>query len=246
MTSTNVFEEATKKAEYVSFKEAVEKSATDSRLVIKDGILIVGKTKVPVPSFTSIDTLKTILEQERRKLYIELQDLYDIIIISDNPEKHRTKYEDTITKIETIDNTLDQAVEFVTTKNSEIVEKPIANIEHRIQSNKEHSEDIMRTIMDDIHLSKNRVQKALKLHHENMDLYQKLTDAKSAVELRHVIYQYLNTTNDAINTKSTNPLSNTKKKRAKDILVGGKLDNTQKAIIKEAVKKLMLGKLFTP
>lgn len=240
--AVNQFEDAIQSADYLAFTEAVMKSSADSRLAIKNNTVVIGKTKVKVPSFVSIEKLCDTLEQERRELYIKLQDLYDLIVISENPKKHKEAYEETMKKIESIDKVLEQATEHISEKNTARVFAPIESIAQKIQSNKEHARNILQNMRDDVHLNRGRVQKVVKLHHENMNLYNQLTEAHSAVEMNYVIYEQ--TAHHTSSIEQSAKAQNVRKS-SKEGLVGGRMNNVQKAAIKDAVKKLMLGKLFS-
>lgn len=234
------FEEAFQSQEYTSFKDAVSKSTSDNRLVIKNNNVVVGKSKVPIPSFVNIEDLRALLEEESLTLYKKYQDLYDVITIAEKPERYRKDYEETVRKLEDIQEILAEAQSFIKEKNAMLVDAPIAEIEQRIKNNSASMASTLDSMSDNVHVEKKKIQKVLKLYKENMALYQKLEEAQNSVDMDYVIYDKGDKGGESAKTVESAPAKSVKKKQ----VGGGKIDEVQRAAIKTLVKKLMIDKLL--
>jgi hypothetical protein len=236
------FEEAFQSAEYKAFKDAVGKSASDNRLVIKNNIVIMGKNKVPIPSFVSLDKLKAHLQDESLALFMKYQDLYDKITVSERPEKYRKDYEDTIQKLEDIKQILVEADAFVDKNNDANVDAPITTIEERIASNDALMQSTINSMADNVHVEKKKIQKILKLYKDNMGLHQRLAEAHDNMNMDYVIFDETSKGTSPGVKEESKPEQ--KIKGARKTMKGGKIDDIQRAAIKTLVKKLMIDKLL--
>lgn len=244
-----LFEEAFQSPEYTNFKDAVTKSTSDNRLVIKNNSVVVGKTKVPIPSFVSMDKLRDMLVEESRVLNMKYQDLYDKITVSERPERYRKEYEDTIQKLEDIKQLLDDADAFVNERNASLVTAPIEEIEHRINRNMSTMQSTLDSMADNVHVEKKKIQTVLKLYKENMGLHQSLEDARNNLGMNYVIYEHKSSDKDVVSEKTSRVKKEAKsqrsqKSRKSSAMSGGKIDEVQRAAIKTLVKKLMIDKLL--
>jgi hypothetical protein len=224
--------------EYYAFREHVEKSSSENSIKIKDNCIIYGKTSKVIPSFMSVDDVVMYLEEQKRDLLIQYNDLYDKIVIAEYPNIFQKKYESIVQKVTIIDAVMDEIHSYVNEKNDVRVHMPIMQIIENIAANKANAASLYMNMNEDVHLEKKKIKTLLKIHKENAQLEQNLIDAKCAVLYEYVIYK-TNTTKS-----SENPLNVHTQEGKKERKTTRKTNLAKKQTIKETVKKLMIEKLI--
>jgi hypothetical protein len=221
--------------DYVKFRDIVSKSGLDSTLKIKNNKVVFGNNSAEVPYFKNITDVKKELEDRKVKLLLEFNDLYDKIIISNEPIIYRNKYNSISQTIEQIEVMIDEIDSYFVSVNEQKLSNPIKNIEQEIDSNKATCKFVIDSTNDNVHIPKSAINKLVSVHNLGVKLEQKLKEAKEASEVNYIIWdkplKAEVVENEAIVvTKRT--ASTTKK-----------LTSAKKAVIKKATKHLMLEKL---
>lgn len=221
--------------DYSKFKEVVSKSGLDSTLKIKNNKVIFGNSSVEVPYFKNVVDVKTELEQKKQNLLLEFNDLYDKIIISDEPIIYRNKYNNVSQTIEQIELMIDEIDSYIQSVNESKIISSIRNIELDIENNKTICKLLVDSATDNVHIPKTSVNKLVSAHNLSVKLEQKLKEAKEVSEINYIIWdkplkEEVKENESILVTKRQ--LSSTKK-----------LTSAKKAVIKKATKQLMVEKL---
>lgn len=221
--------------DYSKFKEVVSKSGLDSTLKIKNNKVIFGNSSVEVPYFKNVVDVKTELEQKKQNLLLEFNDLYDKIIISDEPIIYRNKYNNVSQTIEQIELMIDEIDSYIQSVNESKIISSIRNIEQDIENNKTICKLLVDSAKDNVHIPKTSVNKLVSAHNLSVKLEQKLKEAKEVSEINYIIWdkplkEEVKENESILVTKRQ--LSSTKK-----------LTSAKKAVIKKATKQLMVEKL---
>jgi hypothetical protein len=225
--------------EYDAFKDTVVKCANDTGMVIKQNNIIFGKSKVAVPSFVNIEKLREFLLVQKRTLLMQYDDLYQKVLSSERPEAFKKEYEAVVASINELDDMLKDADEVVDERNNDYVLAPVEELHTKIVTNQSSSESILRTMDEGIHVDLQKIKKVMKLHKDNMSLYQQLAEAKSVPDIDYLIWE------DAVKTqtKSVKASNQLKREKSAKVMKGGRLNEQQKNAIKNQVKKIMVEKL---
>lgn len=222
--------------DYLKFKDIVSKGGLDSTLRIKNSKIIFGNSSIEVPYFKNITDVKEELENKKQRLLLEFNDLYDKIIISDEPIVYKNKYNNVSQNIEQIELMIDEIDSYVSSINEQKIFNPIKTIEEDIENNKNNIKFAVESTKDNVHIPKSTINKLVSAHNLGVKLEQKLKEAKEASEINYIIWDKPLKTevveNEAI-VMNKRTSSTTKK-----------LTSAKKAIIKKATKQLMVEKLF--
>jgi len=220
--------------EYTAFKDVVVRSVSDNALHIRNNTIIYGKTKVPIPSFVTLDTLKNELGKRKTILLMQYSDLYDKIIVSSNPTVYRKHYDNVVSDIASIDATIEEVMAYLEQENVNIIQIPVNAILEKVTSNQSRMDILVQEIKDDIRIDRKKIKEVLQLHKENTTLTQQYIEAVSAPQKNYVI---LSLDSSSPSSPSTEPKS----------LKGGKgkKENVDRnARIKQQAKKVMTKKLM--
>lgn len=221
--------------EYGKFRDMVSKSGLDSTLKIKNNKIVFGNNSVEIPYFKNITDVKEDLENTKQKLLLEFNDLYDKIIISDEPIIYRNRYNNVLQSIEQIDNMIDEIDTYILSVNEQKFFNPIKSIEQDIENNKNNCKFIIESTNDNVHIPKVAINKIVSAHNLSVKLEQKLKEAKEANEINYIIWDKP-LKNEIIENQS---IVITKRKTS----TTKKLTSAKKAVIKKATKHLMVEKL---
>lgn len=221
--------------EYMKFRDIVSKSGLDASLKIKNNKVVFGNSSVQVPFFQSVTTLKEELEGKKQKLLLEFNDLYEKIIISDEPIVYKNRYQNVSSNIEQIDVLIDEIDSYISSINEIKVHNPISVIEHEIEKNSNDMKYLVETTKDDVHISKKAINKLVVYHNNSIKLEQKLKEAKEVNEINYIIWDKP-LQSELVETEQVN-LTYRKATSTK------KLTPAKKVVIKKATKKLMIERL---
>lgn len=216
--------------EYTAFKEVVIRSVSDNAVHIRNNAVIHGKSKVPIPSFITLETLKTELGKRKTTLLMQYSDLYDKIVISSNPVVFRKQYDAVVSDIASIDATLQEVMEYLEQENVNIVQMPISAILDKVANNQSRMDVLVQEIKDDVRVDRKKIKEVLQIHRENATLTQQYMEALSTPEKDYVILS-LDSRSHPAEPKS---------------LKGGKKTSgiERNARIKKQAKKIMTKKLM--
>jgi hypothetical protein len=219
--------------DYNKFKDIVSKSGSDASLKIKNNKIIYGNSSVEVPFFKDADILKVELEQQKTKLLLQSNDLYDKIVIAEEPLLYKAKYTSLVNQIQKIDMIIDELDSYLSSLNEQQVITPIVMIENEINHKKDSVQQIVSSTRDDVYLGKKASSKLLYLHNTLVKLEQQLKEAKEVNTINYIIWDKpLEDTVEKVNVVVNATKSSSKK-----------LTSAKKAVIKKATKKLMVNKL---
>jgi len=221
--------------DYFKFKDIVSKSGLDSTLKIRNNKVIFGNSSVEVPYFKCITDVKDELETRKQQLLLEFNDLYDKIIISDQPIIYKNKYNNTSQSIEQIEQMIDEIDSYIASVNEQKVFNPIKSIEQDIENNKNNCTFVVESTKDDVHIPKTAINKLVSAHQLNVKLEQKLKEAKEVSEINYIIWD--KPLKAEVVENETIVVTNRKTSSTK------KLTSAKKAVIKKATKQLMVEKL---
>ena len=225
--------EAFETPEYFAFKEHVAKASVDNSLKVKNGNVVYGKSVKEVPSFRSVEYVKENLNHKKVQLLLQLNDLYDKIVVSSSPEMLKGAYDSLVNNIQLIDAKFDEIDAYIQHQNEVTVFEPIENIKQEIESNHVRAESVIKGVSEDVHVDKSKIKTLLTLHKANMNLAQKLAEAVAVCEMDYIIW----------------PEEKPKEKKADSVGLGERssrktrLSSIQKKSIKNSVKQLMKEKL---
>jgi hypothetical protein len=223
--------------EYFAFKELVSKSSVDNSLNIQNNMIVYGKNSKHIPNFRSFEYIENELNDLRTKLLLDYSDLYDQIILSEEPEIYKNKYNILIKNIQDIENTLDEIFAFLQSQNEMNIVKPIKDIENKLEDKRQRVIMLINTTQTDIHINKNTIKDLLKINKDIFNLHQELSDIMTSMKMNYVIW---NDTNKKNNTK----LISKRKHSSKLMSGGGVLTKEKQEEIKKLAKQVMLKKLF--
>lgn len=213
------FDEAFKTPEYLAFREAVAKLSLENKIHIKDNSLVVGKNRYAVPNFVNYQDYIDKLEKERTLLLMKYNDMYENMLIMDNPEKHKRPFEELVTKLNNIEVIIDELNTFINTKNQTRLQD---KLKQQMDDNKHKTQALMGNIQNNIAMDNSVVKEVLSLYKKNLDLHNALGDAKHILPHDYVIVKKEQQTSRTALKHST-------------------LTKRQK--VKTTVKKLMIDKL---
>lgn len=218
--------------EYTAFKDLLVRSVSDNGVYIKNNTIIYGKSKVPIPPFVTLNTLKNELGKRKTTLLMQYSDLYDKIIVSSNPAVYRKQYDNIVNDIASIDATIQEVVEYLEQENVGIVQMPVNAIQEKLTNNQSRMDILVQEIKDDIRIDRKKIKEVLQLHKENATLAQQYMDAVSVCEKDYVILS-----RRFLNSHSSEPDNQNGGK--------GKIKNVDRnARIKQQAKKFMTKKLM--
>jgi hypothetical protein len=180
--------EAFETPEYFAFKEYVSKASVDNSLKVKNNHVVYGKSVKEVPPFKSVEQVSEILQEKKLKLLLQLNDVYDAIVVSSTPETYKTQYDALINAIQVIDSKFDEIGAFIQHQNEVMVYEPIQTLEHQLENNQLTSNTIIRDVSQDVHLDKSKIKSLWSAHKSRNTLYQKLAEAKSVVEMDYIVW----------------------------------------------------------
>jgi hypothetical protein len=233
--------EAFETPEYFTFKEYLSKASVDNSIKVKNGYVVYGKSVKEVPPFRSIEYVKSRLNDKKVKLLLQLNDIYDKIVVSSNPELHKVSYDTLVNTIELIDAKIDEIDAFIQHQNQMTVIEPIQKVEQEIENNKIKADSIIKGVSEDVHVDKSKIKSLLSIHKTNTNLFQKLTEAKAVCEMDYVIWPEAKPKEVRKSSKTSAILST--------VGIGDKsarktrISSVQKQSIKNNVKQLMIERL---
>lgn len=223
--------------DYIRFSDVAKRSSADASMKILDNKLVYGNTKVGVPSFRNIDEVKAEIQSTKLNLLLKVNDLYDKIVVADEPIIYKAKYNSIVGQIQQIEQLLDEIDSYVSTVNEQKVWLPISNLLTKIDNNKMSASQVISNSQDDVYTTKRNVSKLVSLHKEGVKLATELADAKDVNELDYIIWER----KTEIDNKSLAPVN--KERTRATSSTGKRLSIAKKAVIKKATKKVMLQKL---
>lgn len=221
--------------DYNKFRDIVSKSGLDGSLKVKNNKIVFGNSSVQIPFFKNVNDVKEELENKKLQLLLEFNDLYDKIIISDEPIVYRNRYQNVSKSIEQIDIIIDEIDSYVSHVNEEKINIPILQISQDIENNKNNTQFVIEGIQDNVHIPKTAINKFVTYHNTGVKLEQKLKEAKEVNETNYIIWD--KPLKDDIYEDQEVLVSNKKSSSTK------KLTSAKKVIIRKATKKLMVEKL---
>jgi hypothetical protein len=225
--------EAFETPEYFAFKEHVAKASVDNSLKVKHGNVVYGKSVKEVPSFRSVDYVKETLNNKKVQLLLQLNDLYDKIVVSSSPEIFKAPYDSLVDSIQLIDAKFDEIDAYIQHQNQVMVFEPIENLKQEIESNHVRTESVIKGVSEDVHVDKSKIKTLLSLHKANMNLEQKLAEAIAVCEMDYVIWPEEKPKENKSNTVRLGERSSRKTR----------LSSIQKQSIKNSAKQLMKERL---
>lgn len=229
--------EAFETPEYFAFKDHVAKASAENSLKVKNGNVVYGKNVKEVPSFKSVEYVKEVLNKKKVELLLQLNDLYDKIVVSSSPEVFKGTYDTLINTIQKIDAKFDEIDSYIQHQNEVTVFEPIQNIKQEIESNHIRAESVIKGVCEDVHIDKSKIKTLLSLHKANVNLTQKFAEAIAVCELDYVIWPEEKPKDKKVDALlSTVRLGEKSSKRTR-------LSSVQKKSIKNSVKQLMKERL---
>lgn len=221
---------------YNKFKEIITKSGLDASVKIKNNKVHFGSTSIEVPYFKSVNDVKEELEDKKLKLLLQSNDLYDKIIISDDPHLYKNKYQKILSEIQQIDTLVDEIDSYIDSINQIKVTNPIMELKQEIDNNRMKTEYTINDTVEDVHTSKKVISKLVSYHNTAIKLEQQLKEAKEVSEVSYIIWD--KPLEDKITNTEVSVISS-KKSPSKS----KRLTPAKKAIIKKTTKHLMIDKL---
>lgn len=231
--------EAFETPEYFAFKEYVGKASVDNSLKIKNNSIVYGKNIKEIPPFKSVEYVKNILQDKKLRLLLQLNDVYDAIVVSATPEMYKTQYDKLVTAIQVIDAKFDEIDAFIQHQNDVMVYEPISNIEHELENNQLTSSAIIQSVKDVVHVDKSKIKDLWVAHKARNNLYQKLAEANSATEMDYIVWPDEKTKDAKKSNKSSALLSSIGLEGTRR----SRLSSAKKQSIKNNVKQIMKEKL---
>jgi len=233
--------EAFETPEYFTFKEYLSKASVDNSIKVKNGYVVYGKSVKEVPPFRSIEYVKSKLNDKKVKLLLQLNDIYDKIVVSSNPELYKVSYDTLANTIDIIDAKFDEIDAFIQHQNQMTVIEPVQKVEQEIENNKIKADSIIKGVSEDVHVDKSKIKSLLSIHKANMNLSQKLTEAKAVCEMDYVIWpeakpKEVRKSSKTIAILSTVGLGDKSTRKTR-------ISSVQKQSIKNNVKQLMRERL---
>lgn len=237
---TTVFAKSFQSPEYLKFKEFISKSSTDGTVHISNNKVVYGSKSTPIPSFKDTELVKTILEDKKQTLLLEYSDIYDKIVIADEPLMFKKKYQAIVDAITEINLQLDELSAYVSAVHDQTVQLPRTRIEEKISQNDVRVQTLMNGMNDNVHLSKKKIQELVVIHKDNMSLQQQLTEAKNATDMSYVIWGDNSNKNGNVNVTNSPSIN-----RPKPVVQSRnvRLTDAKKTAIKKSAKHLMVEKL---
>lgn len=222
--------------EYVKFRDIVTKSGLDASLKIKNNKVFFGNTSAMIPFFKSAVDVKEELEKKKQTLLLEFNDLYDKIVISDEPIMYKNRYQTVSKDIEQIDLIIDEIDSYIASVNEQKINKPVSNLMQEIESNKNNAQYVIEETRDNVHTPKKSIIKLASYHNTGVKLEQKLKEAKETSETNYIIWDKPLKDDMYENEKVI--------ESSKKTSTSKKLTSAKKVVIKKATKKLMAEKLY--
>jgi hypothetical protein len=223
--------------EYQTFKDFAKKSAAESSISVINNKIVYGKVKVDIPFFRNVESIKTELQEKRTKLYLEYNDLYETIVICDEPILYKKRYQTIIDSIEQVDRVIDEIDAYVNSVNEQRSVLPISSIQQQIETNKSNVQYAMNSMKDDVHVAVKSAKQLLSYHKKGNNLEQELKEAKDISPLDYIIWD-----EPSIDLKDLKARAS-KGREPVRVTSSKKLSAAKKAIIKKATKKVMVDKL---
>lgn len=226
--------------EYNKFVELVKKSGGESTLQVINNRVVYGSSKAVVPTFRSVEDVKADLETRKVSLLLKVNDLYEKIITSDEPELYKSKYQSVVSQVQQIDMLIDEMDAYIANINEQKVTMPIAEAQAKLSSNKSNVQEVVNAIGGDVHVGKKNVKKLVGLHKDGVKLEADFAEAKSMGSMDYIIWEHKEdddkdtTTHNMLSYLPSSTKTSTSSKR---------LSVAKKAVIKKATKKVMLQKL---
>jgi hypothetical protein len=227
--------EAFETPEYFAFKEHLSKASVDNSVKVKNGYVVYGKSVKEVPPFRSVEYVKSSLTDKKVQLLLQMNDLYDKIVISSTPDMYKGSYDALVNAIQVIDAKFDEIDAFIQHQNEMTINEPIQKIEQDIENNKIRADSIIKGVSEDVHVDKSKIKVLLSIHKANANLAQKLTEAMAVCEMDYVIWPEDKPKEAKKSSKSSAILST--------VGLGKRMSSAQKQSIKNSVKQLMKERL---
>lgn len=223
--------------EYTKFKEFVVKSANDGSLKIQNNHVEYGKQRTVIPAFLEAEALKEELENQRIALLMKYSDVYDKIVLTDQPILYRKQYESIVESIEQVDRQLDELTSFVQSMQEEKVGVPVQKLEEQLDMQRIQARNITEGLKGAIHIPQKKVQELAKLHKEVMTTQAKLDQAQLYPGVPYVIWKK---SSAGLQESATKQVKKSKVASAKS---SGRLSEAKKTAIKASAKQVMVDKL---
>lgn len=237
---TTTFAKSFQSPEYLKFKEFISKSSTDGTVHISNNKVVYGSKSTPIPAFKDTELVRDILEDKKQTLLLEYSDIYDKIVIADEPLLFKKKYQGIVDAITEINLQLDELNAYVSTVHDQKVQLPRTKIEEKIAQNNIRVQTLMNGMNENVHLSKKKVQELVVIHKDNMSLQQQLTEAKNATDMSYVIWGDNSNKNGNVHVKNSPSIYRpTQVLQSKNV----RLTDAKKIAIKKSAKHLMVEKL---
>lgn len=211
--------------EYMSFKETVERSSLDNKLVIKNKHVVYGKQKVKVPNFVNAKRLIEFLEGERVKHLLEYNDIYQKILVSDKPQIFKSSYDKLVTTIANIEVLIDEIHAFVESRSAD---KRADTVGSKLKDVIDKAHNTAQALQANGVLDVVKVKQLVALFHESLQLHSTHIEAKQEPLQDYVIYD--------LPTKENHKVVSTSRPSKRTGL-------TMLGKVKPNIKKLMIDKL---
>lgn len=225
--------------EYMKFKELVKKSAGDSSILVQDNKVVYGSAKSSVPSFRSVEDVKKELDELKLSILLKINDLYEKILVSDEPNVYKAKYQSFVHQVQLIEMMIDEIDVYVNGINEQLVSMPIIELQSRLDGIKASVQQTGNSTEGDVYVSKKGVKKLAELHKEGIKIEGQLVEAKEAAELNYIIWNTPQAVQSAVANADKLPITLI----TSAVKSSTRLSAAKKAIIKKTTKKVMLQKL---
>jgi len=225
--------------EYMKFKELVKKSAGDSSILVQDNKVVYGSAKSSVPSFRSVEDVKKELDELKLSILLKINDLYEKILVSDEPNVYKAKYQSFVHQVQLIEMMIDEIDVYVNGINEQLVSMPIIELQSRLDGIKASVQQTGNSTEGDVYVSKKGVKKLAELHKEGIKIEGQLVEAKEAAELNYIIWNTPQAVQSAVANADKLPIPLI----PSAVKSSTRLSAAKKAIIKKTTKKVMLQKL---
>jgi hypothetical protein len=184
MSSRISYEDAFNTTEYKLFQEAMSKVSLDNKLLIKDNHIVVGKNKYNIPYFINYQEHLQDLEKERCTLLLQYNDIYEKIIIIDNPEKYKQVFNELVKKINNIDVMIDELHTFIEARNAVSLKD---QFQKQLHENVSKMDGLVNMSKDKVVIDSAVTREILSLYKNNQNIHNLLIDAKHILPHDYVI-----------------------------------------------------------